>query len=216
MAVAGITWLCVGCSTTEVEQPPATITPTATLAVAAIPTPGTLPTPNTDPIPTITPTPPRPRTPTPSPTPDLAALIDDEEEPFEYQWPAYQPEGFTLAPNESRVARDEEVPFGGVGFFVVTFNAAAQKLVVGGGSTEALPLQGEQQVVTIGEREAQLITSGDQRQIQFEQANSRLFIYGFGVSEEEIIRVAESLEPISITELRSRVNQAGGAPSTNE
>lgn len=208
--IAGIIWLCIGCSTVEVQPPPAAITPTATLAVAVIPTPATLPTPDINPIPTVTPTPP------PSPTPDLAALIEDDEEPFEYQWPAYQPEGFTLAPNESRVARDEEVPFGGVGFFVVTFNAATEKLVVGGGSTEALPLQGEQQVVTIGEREGQLITSGDQRQIRLEQANSHVFIYGFGVSEEEIIQVAESLEPISVTELRSRVNQAGVAPSTNE
>lgn len=210
MAIAGITWLCVGCSTAEVQQPPAAITPTATLAVAAIPTPATLPTPDIEPIPTITPTPP------PSPTPDLAALIDDEEEPFEYQWPAYQPEGFTLAPNESRVARDEEVQFGGVGFFVITFNATEQKLVVGGGSTEALPLQGDEQVVAIGEREAQLTTSGNQRQIQFNQSDSSLFVYGFGVSEDELLRVAESLEPISVTDLRTRVNQAGIAPTTNE
>jgi hypothetical protein len=131
------------------------------------------------------------------------------EAPFAYLWPAYLPEGMAPAARESRVAREGELGPGDIGFFVVTFNGEGRKLVVGGGAAEPLPLTGRITTVRLGERGARMVASGEQRQLAISGYQGALFVYGSGVSEEELLRVAESLAPIDVGEMRRRV---GGEP----
>jgi hypothetical protein len=109
-----------------------------------------------------------------------------------------------VSPTESRIARTGELGTGGIGFFIITFKAGTQKLVVGGGSTETLPLTGDQRRLVVGTRQATLTTNGDQRQVVFEQPIGSLFVYSFGLSEDELLRVAASLAPIDVAEMRKR------------
>jgi hypothetical protein len=110
-----------------------------------------------------------------------------------------------VSPGESRVARESEVGPDGLGFFIVTFTDGTAKLVVGGGATEMLPLAGEQRRLTVSGREATLTTNGDQRQLAFVAPRGRLFVYGSHLSEEELLRVAGSLQPIDVQDLRALV-----------
>jgi hypothetical protein len=122
-------------------------------------------------------------------------------------WPEYLPAGMAPSPSESRVARDGELGPGDIGFFVVTWNGGGKKLVVGGGAAEAFPLSGRITTVALGERGARLVTSDDQRQLVISGTEGSLFVYGVGIAEEELVRVAESLRPIDVAELRQRVGQ---------
>jgi hypothetical protein len=120
-----------------------------------------------------------------------------------YLWPAYLPAGFQVAPAESRVAREDQVDTNGLGFYIVTLNNGASKLVVGGGGiADALPLAGEERQVTSGGRTARLISSGEQRELIFDVPQGKLFVYGSGLSEDELLKVAESLGPIDPQALR--------------
>lgn len=190
-----IALLCAACGATT-PPPPATPSPTIagaparpspTSAARAAPTPAAqattaaLPTGAGQPAPSAAPT-----------------------TPFVYLWPAYLPDGMQVSPEESRIARDGELGEGGIGFFIVTFKAATQKLVIGGGATETLPLTGEQRRVAVGAQQATLTTNGDQRQVVFDPSSGSLFVYGFGVSEAELLRVAASLQPIDVREMRQR------------
>jgi hypothetical protein len=123
--------------------------------------------------------------------------------PFAYLWPAYLPPNMRISPSETRVAREGEVAEDGTGFFILTFTDGVGKLVIGGGATETLPLTGEQRSLTVGGRDATLTTKGEQRQLVFVVAAGRLFIYSSQLSEEELLRVAESLQPISVQDLRA-------------
>ena len=143
-------------------------------------------------------------TPTPLAAPSAQAAPTPVAAPFVYLWPSYLPSGMQLSPKESRVAREGEVGEGGLGFFIITFQAGTNKLVVGGGATETLPLSGDRRHVTAGSREGTLITNGDQRQIVFDVPKGSLFVYSFGLGQEELLRVAGSLEPIDVQELRRR------------
>jgi hypothetical protein len=125
--------------------------------------------------------------------------------PFAYLWPAYLPANMQISPVESRVPREGEVGQNDLGFFIVTFTDGAVKLVIGGGATETLPLTGEQRRMTVGGRPATLTTNGSQHQVVFDVPKGSLFVYSSSLSEDELLRVADSLKPIDLLELRKRV-----------
>jgi hypothetical protein len=126
-------------------------------------------------------------------------------EPFAYLWPAYVPDGMQISPKESRVAREGEIGQNGQGFFVVTFASGTGRLVIGGGATDALPLAGEKRAIKIAGRAATLTTSDQQRQVSFDMPKGSLFVYSSVLSEDELLRVAGSLQPIDLSDLRARV-----------
>jgi hypothetical protein len=126
-------------------------------------------------------------------------------EPFVYLWPAYLPDGMQVSPRESRVPREGEIGQNGLGFFIVTFASGTGRLVIGGGATDALPLAGAERRVEVGGRPAKLTTNDPQRQVVFEAPKGSLFVYSSILSEEELLRVAGSLQPIDLSELRLRV-----------
>jgi hypothetical protein len=127
-------------------------------------------------------------------------------EPSIYLWPSYLPPNMRPSPNESRVASEGQTGEAGLGFYIVTLNAGQQKLSIGGGDlSDVLPLSGEQRPITAGARSGTLITSGDRREIVFDIARGKLFIYSAGLSEEELLKVAESLQPIDVKSLRELI-----------
>jgi hypothetical protein len=125
--------------------------------------------------------------------------------PFAYLWPAYLPANMQISPAESRVPREGEVGQNDLGFFIVTFTDGPAKLVIGGGATETLPLTGEQRRITVGGRTATLTINGSQHQLAFDVPKGSLFVYSSSLSEDELLRVADSLKPIDLLELRKRV-----------
>lgn len=157
--------------------------------------------------------------PTPSPAPALAqppaqaagqaSLESGDVALFAYQWPAYVPDGMAVAPSESRIARDGEVGDGGVGFYLVTFNSGAKKLVIGGGAVEPFSLSGTIERIRLGARGARIVNQGDQTLIVIDDgAPGTLFVFGLGCARDDLLRVAESLAPIDVREMRRRVEAA--------
>ena len=71
--------------------------------------------------------------------------------------------------------------------------------------SQTLPLTGDQRRVVVGQRQATLITNGEQREVVFDVPSGSLFVYGTGFGEDELLRVAGSLEPIDVQQLRTRV-----------
>jgi hypothetical protein len=126
-------------------------------------------------------------------------------ESFVYLWPAYLPADMRVSPGESRVAHEGETGQNAAGFFIGTFTAGSGRLVIGGGATDTLPLAGDQRRITVGGRAATLTTSAAGRQIVFDVPKGSLFVYSSTLSEEELLRVAGSLQPIELAELRKRV-----------
>jgi hypothetical protein len=56
-------------------------------------------------------------------------------------------------------------------------------------------------------RDATLTTGAAGRQVVFDMPKGSLFVYSSTLSEEELLRVAGSLQPIDVVELRSRVGE---------
>jgi len=105
------------------------------------------------------------------------------------------------------VADEGEVGPNGLGFYIVTLNAGDKKLVVGGGDLEALPLQGDERQVTVGQRSGKLITNDQQRELLLDISRGKLFLYSLGYGEEELLRAAASLQPIDVRALREMAAQ---------
>jgi hypothetical protein len=127
-------------------------------------------------------------------------------EPSIYLWPTYLPPNMRPSPTESRVASAGQIGDVGLGFYVVTLNNGSQKLSIGGGDLpEVLPLSGDQRSIMAGPRAGTLITSGDRREIVFNMARGKLFVYSAGLDEQELLKVAESLQPIDVKTLRDLV-----------
>jgi hypothetical protein len=107
------------------------------------------------------------------------------------------------SPAESRVASEGQTGAAGLGFYLITLNNGPQKLAIGGGDlSDVLPLSGEQRSITAGTRAGTLITSGEQREIVFNMARGKLFLYSAGLEEQELLKIAESLQPIDVKNLR--------------
>lgn len=124
-------------------------------------------------------------------------------EPSIYLWPTYLPQNMRPAPAESRVASPSQIGDAGMGFYLITLNNGPQKLSIGGGDLpEVLPLSGDQRAITAGTRAGTLITSGDRREIVFNMARGKLFVYSAGLDEQELLKIAESLQPIDVKSLR--------------
>jgi hypothetical protein len=127
-------------------------------------------------------------------------------EPSIYLWPTYLPPNMQLSPAESRVASASQVGEAGLGFYIITLNKGSQKLSIGGGDLpDVLPLSGDQRPITVGTRAGTLITSGDRREIVFDMARGKLFLYSAGLDEQELLKIAESLQPIDVKNLRALV-----------
>ena len=124
-------------------------------------------------------------------------------EPTIYLWPTALPPDLQVSPSESRVSADGEVGPNGLGFYVVTLNAGSKKMVIGGGDLgEALPLTGSERAVTVGQRTGKLITNDQQRELVLDFARGKLFLYSLGFSEDELLNIAASLQPIDVRTLR--------------
>ena len=125
-------------------------------------------------------------------------------EPSIYLWPTYLPPNMRPSPTESRVASEGQTGEAGLGFYIITLNNGPQKLSIGGGDlSDVLPLSGEQREITAGTRTGKLITSGDQREIVLNMARGKLFLYSSGLDEQELLKVADSLQPIDVKSLRA-------------
>lgn len=180
-----------------VPSPLPTAPPAATAATAPAPMPtAPITAPTTAPIS-------EPSAPAITLSPALA-MTPAAEASFTYLWPTYLPAGLAAAPAESRIARDGELGEGDIGFYIVTFNGVGQTLILSGGATEALPISGRITTVLVGGQEARLITNGDQRQLVLTGYQGALYLHGVGISEEELIRVAESLRPIDVRAMREQ------------
>ena len=124
-------------------------------------------------------------------------------EPSIYLWPTYLPPNMLPSPTESRVASEGQTGEAGLGFYIITLNNGSQKLSIGGGDlSDVLPLSGDQRSITAGTRAGTLITSGDRREIIFNMARGKLFLYSTGLDEQELLKIAESLQPIDVKTLR--------------
>jgi hypothetical protein len=127
-------------------------------------------------------------------------------EPSIYLWPTYLPPNMQLSPAESRVASPDQTGEAGLGFYLITLNNGPQKLSIGGGDLlDVLPLSGDQRSITAGARSGTLISTGDRREIEFNMARGKLFIYSAGLDEQELLKIAESLQPIDVNRLRALV-----------
>jgi hypothetical protein len=156
---------------------------------------------------------PAPARPTPTaaaiggrPTATPAIQAAPVAEPSIYLWPTYLPPNMQPSPTESRVASDGQTGEAGLGFYIITLNNGPQKLSIGGGDlSDVLPLSGDQRAITAGARAGTLITSGDRREIVFNMARGKLFLYSTGLDEPELLKIAESLQPIDVKTLRALV-----------
>jgi len=127
-------------------------------------------------------------------------------EPSIYLWPTYLPPNMQPSPTESRVASAGQTGEAGMGFYIITLNNGQQKLSIGGGDlSDVLPLSGDQRSITIGTRAGTLITSGGRREIVFNMARGKLFLYSAGLDEQELLKIADSLQPIDVKTLRDLV-----------
>jgi len=133
-------------------------------------------------------------------------VVAPAAEPSIYLWPTYLPPNMQLSPAESRVASADQTGEAGLGFYLITLNNGPQKLSIGGGDLQdVLPLSGDQRSITAGARTGTLISTGDRREIVFNMARGKLFIYGAGLDEQELLKIAESLQPIDVNTLRGLV-----------
>lgn len=188
-----------------IAVPPTRVAPTPTAPPTATATQPPAPTATSEPNsqePTATTAPSEP-IPTAATTGDAQPTLPPVE--FSYLWPTYIPPGMTISPKESRVQQENELARDNTGFFILTFNGLQKKLVLGGGATDVLPLTGETRRLEVKGHEAELITNGQQRQLVFVTSTGSLFVYGSNISEEELLRVAEGLQPIDLEVLRELV-----------
>ncbi|PMP77052.1 MAG: hypothetical protein C0183_17770 [Roseiflexus castenholzii] len=142
----------------------------------------------------------------PRPTPVGSASLDQGDPTrFVYRWPSFLPEGMRPSPNETRIAREDEVGDGDIGFYLVTFNGDTGKIVIGGGAVEPFSLSGTIERVSIGAYTARLVTQDDQTLVVVDDgAPGTLFIFGAGVARDDLLRVVASLAPIDPHEMRRR------------
>lgn len=186
---------CVACGTQAASAPVPTPSPT----IAAIIIPAT---------PVLSPTPPPqptsvPPAAAPTNTPPHAATTLTPE-PTIYLWPSYLPTGMQPAPEESRVSGENELGDNDLGFYLITLNGNGNKLAIGGGGLQdVLPLTGDMRPIQAGTRKGTLITNSDQREVVLDVARGKLFVYSKGLAEEELLRVAASLQPIDVHTLRA-------------
>ncbi|KAB8141895.1 DUF4367 domain-containing protein [Chloroflexia bacterium SDU3-3] len=124
---------------------------------------------------------------------------------FVYLWPAYLPDGMYVSPSESRVPHANEMGSTSTGFYIVTFNSDTRKIIVGGGATDSLVLNGESRSVEYDGEMATLTTDGEQREFVFIKNKVKYFIYSRNISEQELILVAESMVPNELTAIQNIV-----------
>ena len=209
IAVAGLALLLAGCAGQGITAPTVPAAPSPTIAAAQVQTAPARPTPTGAAIggqaaPSVG----SGQTVTPVIQAVLAqpTTAAPAAEPSIYLWPTYLPPNMHPSPTESRVASDGQTGEAGLGFYIITLNNGPQKLSIGGGDlSDVLPLGGDQRPITAGGRAGTLITSGDQREIVFNMARGKLFVYSAGLDEQELLKVAESLQPIDVARLRALV-----------
>jgi hypothetical protein len=196
LALALIAGVLVGCG-----APPPSSAPTLPLPTVAV----QRPTPSIPSAPGVQPVPASPTAVPPSPA-GPASLERGDPARFRYQWPAFIPDGMKPSPAESRIARDDEVGDGDIGFYLVTFNGRGNKIVIGGGAVEPFSLSGTIERTRLGAYNARIVTQGDQTLIVIDDgAPGTLFVLGVGMARDDLLRVAASLTPIDPHEMRRLV-----------
>lgn len=140
------------------------------------------------------------------PTPAGSASLErGDPSRFVYRWPSFLPEGMRPSPDETRIARDDEIGDGDIGFYLVTFNSDSGKIVIGGGAVEPFNLTGPIERINLGSYPARVVTQGEQMLIVIDDgAPGALFVFGAGVARDDLVRVAASLAPIDPREMRRR------------
>jgi hypothetical protein len=189
--------LLAGCAGQSASAPASSAAPSPTVAAAAMqPAPA-------QPTPTVAAIGGQPTTMTAIQAAPANPAATPAAEPSIYLWPTYLPPNMRPSPTESRVASAGQTGEAGLGFYIITLNNGPQKLSIGGGDlSEVLPLSGDQRSITAGTRAGTLITSGDRREIVFNMARGKLFLYSAGLDEQELLKIAESLQPIDVKILR--------------
>ncbi len=189
--------LIVGCS-----APPQSLGPTASAATEVQRVTPSIPSaPGVQPVP-ASPTAQAATRPTPA---GSASLERGDPSRFVYRWPSFLPEGMRPSPDETRIARDDEIGDGDIGFYLVTFNSDSGKIVIGGGAVELFNLTGPIERITLGSYPARVVTQGEQMLIVIDDgAPGALFVFGAGVARDDLVRVAASLAPIDPREMRRR------------
>ena len=192
--------LLAGCAGQGASAPPSLAAPSPTIAAAAMqPAPA-------QPAPTVAAIGGQPTAMTAIQAAPANPAAAPAAEPSIYLWPTYLPPNMRPSPTESRVASPGQTGEAGLGFYIITLNNGPQKLSIGGGDlSEVLPLSGDQRSITAGTRAGTLITTGDQREIVFNMARGKLFLYSAGLDEQELLKIAESLQPIDVKTLRALV-----------
>jgi hypothetical protein len=192
--------LIAGCAGQGASAPPSLAAPSPTIAAAAMqPAPA-------QPAPTVAAIGGQPTAMTAIQAAPANPAAAPAAEPSIYLWPTYLPPNMRPSPTESRVASAGQTGEAGLGFYIITLNNGPQKLSIGGGDlSEVLPLSGDQRSITAGTRAGTLITTGDQREIVFNMARGKLFLYSAGLDEQELLKIAESLQPIDVKTLRALV-----------
>ena len=192
--------LLAGCAGQGASAPPSLAAPSPTIAAAAMqPAPA-------QPAPTVAAIGGQPIAMTAIQAAPANPAAAPAAEPSIYLWPTYLPPNMRPSPTESRVASAGQTGEAGLGFYIITLNNGPQKLSIGGGDlSEVLPLSGDQRSITAGTRAGTLITTGDRREIVFNMARGKLFLYSAGLDEQELLKIAESLQPIDVKTLRALV-----------
>jgi hypothetical protein len=192
--------LLAGCAGQGASAPPSLAAPSPTIAAAAMqPAPA-------QPAPTVAAIGDQPSATTAIQAAPANPATAPAAEPSIYLWPTYLPPNMRPSPTESRVASAGQTGEAGLGFYIITLNNGPQKLSIGGGDlSEVLPLSGDQRSITAGTRAGTLITTGDRREIVFNMARGKLFLYSAGLDEQELLKIAESLQPIDVKTLRALV-----------
>lgn len=163
------------------------------------------PTPSLPSAPVVQPAPPSPTAVLPSPV-GPASLEAGDPARFQYRWPAFVPDGMQPSPAESRIARDDEVGDGDIGFYLVTFNGRGNKIVIGGGAVEPFNLSGTIERANLGAYNARIVTQGNQTLIVIDDdAPGTLFVLGVGIARDDLLHVAASLTPIEPRDMRRLV-----------
>ncbi|MBO9383182.1 MAG: hypothetical protein J7479_12355 [Roseiflexus sp.] len=196
LALALIAGVLIGCNAPPLS--PAPTLPAPTVAVQR-------PTPSIPSVPGVQPAPALPPVAWPSPA-RLSLLERGNPARFQYQWPSFIPDGMKPSPAESRIARDDEVGDGDIGFYLVTFSGNGAKIVIGGGAVEPFNLSGTIERTSLGTYNARIVTQDDQTLIVIDDgAPGTLFVFGMGIARDDLLHVAASLTPIDSREMRRLV-----------
>ncbi|NOK64222.1 MAG: hypothetical protein GFH27_549323n39 [Chloroflexi bacterium AL-W] len=133
-----------------------------------------------------------PETPT-APVEGEATVEAPAEDDLVYYWPATLPSGLTVNPNRVSVSEQS--------YAIDTTIAVGRVLTISGGRAPVMPgfpvsPQASETDTTVRGQSGTLISEGSWSAIVWEEATWGYTIYGLNTSQEELLAIAEALEPL--------------------